>query len=152
MSLSPNTLRVTVPPHVQLTNADYRKWITPREVVKMAAEGGAVAINMKGSNGEIKPGYAADLVSIFFSACMHACVLSLGMFPVLVLHEGRSSLVVRQTWSVPKVLELPRCSERSSRRVQTWSVPKVLLILVPGHQAWAPKRMAGQCSATSGAV
>lgn len=45
-----------------LTTPEYRKWVTPREVLRMASEGGAVAIGMEGQVGEIKEGYEADVV------------------------------------------------------------------------------------------
>eukprot|EP00270_Netrium_digitus_P000848 TRINITY_DN10968_c0_g1_i1.p1 TRINITY_DN10968_c0_g1~~TRINITY_DN10968_c0_g1_i1.p1 ORF type:complete len:549 (-),score=133.29 TRINITY_DN10968_c0_g1_i1:205-1851(-) len=45
-----------------LTTPEYRDWLKPREVLKLAAEGGAAAIGMTGKAGAVKPGYVADLV------------------------------------------------------------------------------------------
>eukprot|EP00850_Spirogloea_muscicola_P020825 SM000228S07365 [mRNA] locus=s228:22302:28027:+ [translate_table: standard] len=45
-----------------LTTPEYRKWITPREIIKMAAEGGAAAINLTGKAGKVEAGYLADVV------------------------------------------------------------------------------------------
>eukprot|EP00271_Cylindrocystis_brebissonii_P008160 TRINITY_DN22174_c0_g1_i1.p1 TRINITY_DN22174_c0_g1~~TRINITY_DN22174_c0_g1_i1.p1 ORF type:complete len:560 (+),score=93.64 TRINITY_DN22174_c0_g1_i1:139-1818(+) len=44
-----------------LTTPEYRKWATPRDIVRMASEGGATVIGMKGRAGAIQPGYVADL-------------------------------------------------------------------------------------------
>ncbi|CAI5929285.1 unnamed protein product [Closterium sp. NIES-65] len=51
-----------------LTTPEYRHWLSPREVLRMAAEGGAVAVGMKGRAGQIKPGYVADAVLVDLTA------------------------------------------------------------------------------------
>ena len=47
---------------VQLTTPEYRRWVTPRDVLTMATEGGAAAIGLKGKAGAVKEGYVADVV------------------------------------------------------------------------------------------
>ena len=65
LSRSPMYHTATLEPSLfplQLTTEEYRKWVTPREVLRMAAEGGAAAINMTGKAGRVEAGYVADLV------------------------------------------------------------------------------------------
>jgi 5-methylthioadenosine/S-adenosylhomocysteine deaminase len=45
-----------------LTDADYRKWITPRQAVVMASRGGAQGVGAADLFGTLAPGYDADLV------------------------------------------------------------------------------------------
>ncbi|MFM7448571.1 MAG: amidohydrolase [Leptolyngbyaceae cyanobacterium] len=45
-----------------VTDFDYRYWITPRQAVEMAALGGATGLGMADQVGQITPGMQADLV------------------------------------------------------------------------------------------
>ncbi len=45
-----------------VTDADYQNWLTPTEVIHMAAAGGARGVNLAASTGTVAPGMEADLV------------------------------------------------------------------------------------------
>ncbi len=77
-----------------VTNADYRHWITPRQGVEMASLGGAKGLNMADEVGSLEVGKKADLVMYNLKN------LSLlpRTDPIGLLVLGRPSNVVSNAW------------------------------------------------------
>ncbi|AKG20351.1 amidohydrolase [Calothrix sp. 336/3] len=77
-----------------ITDADYLHWITPRQAVEMAAQGGAMGINLADELGSVTVGKKADLVLYDLTN------LSLlpRTDPIGLLVLGRPSHVVSHAW------------------------------------------------------
>ena len=45
-----------------VSDPDYRNWLTPAETLRMATAGGARGVNLGNTTGTISPGMEADLV------------------------------------------------------------------------------------------
>ncbi|CAI5493546.1 unnamed protein product, partial [Closterium sp. Naga37s-1] len=100
-----------------LTTPEYRHWLSPREVLRMAAEGGAAAVGMRGRAGQIKPGYVADAVLVDLTALsMLPRADPVGQLVLTRQSSGIAGNTVHSVWvngrlllsdGVPTTVELP---------------------------------------------
>ncbi|MDJ0800109.1 MAG: amidohydrolase [Calothrix sp. MO_167.B12] len=77
-----------------VTDFDYRQWITPRQAVEMASLGGAKGLNMADKVGSLEVGKQADLVMYNLN---HLSLLP-RTDPIGLLVLGRPSNVVSNVW------------------------------------------------------
>ncbi|WP_017298632.1 amidohydrolase family protein [Nodosilinea nodulosa] len=77
-----------------VTEQDYESWLTPEQVVQMAAVGGAKAVNLGDRTGTIAPGMDADLVLYNLD---HPSMLPCTN-PLQLLVLGRPTEVVESAW------------------------------------------------------
>jgi cytosine/adenosine deaminase-related metal-dependent hydrolase len=77
-----------------LTDPDYRHWITPRQAVEMASLGGAIGLNMADQLGTLTVGKKADLV-LYDLTCLS---LLPHTDPIGLLVLGRPTNAVHSAW------------------------------------------------------
>ena len=70
----------------RLGDGDWRGWLKPSEVLRMATEGGAAALGLAGRTGRIAPGWQADLAIVDVGGS--AAVAAVPSVATLVQHGG----------------------------------------------------------------
>ncbi|CAI7909483.1 unnamed protein product, partial [Closterium sp. NIES-54] len=114
-----------------LTTPEYRQWLSPREVLRMAAEGGAAAVGMRGRAGQIKHGYVADAVLVDLTTLsMLPRADPVGQLVLTRQSSGIAGNTVHSVWvngrlllsdGVPTTVDLP-----SLRRALTEQQPQYM--------------------------
>ncbi|CAI5477437.1 unnamed protein product [Closterium sp. Yama58-4] len=118
-----------------LTTPEYRHWLSPREVLKMAAEGGAAAVGMRGQAGQIKPGYMADAVLVDLTALsMLPRADPVGQLVLTRQSSGIAGNTVHSVWvngrlllsdGVPTTVDLAPLREALMKQQPQYMDPKI---------------------------
>ncbi|GJP54295.1 hypothetical protein CLOM_g13401 [Closterium sp. NIES-68] len=118
-----------------LTTPEYRRWLSPREVLKMATEGGAAALGMRGKAGAIRPGYVADAVLVDLTALsMLPRADPLGQLVLTRQSSGIAGNTVHSVWvngrlllsdGAPTTVDLPSLRQTLLKQQPQYMDPQI---------------------------
>jgi cytosine/adenosine deaminase-related metal-dependent hydrolase len=134
-----------------LSYTDPSKWMASREVVRMATEGGAAALMLKGKLGRLAPGYLADITLLDLrspsltplnDAFHHLAYTELGHSVHTVIIDGKLVMEAGRILTFDEAAILREVREASRTRMHRRPFPKEWQVAVDRQLAYQQDIMA----------